>query len=74
MSRRGAASGWLGPVLLIYHDDDAAVARFGVAALTPAQLPVTTDGLRHVFSLARPGSTIELPQRRPKKTPKKETA
>ena len=52
-----------------------AVADFGGGrfALTPAQLPSTTDALRRVFSLARPVPKFELSKEAPKqKQPKKQ--
>lgn len=70
-----AAAARRGSVLMIHNDDAVAAEmrqRFGLAALTPAQLPSTTDGLRRVFSLARPVPPFELPKRQAKQQPKKQ--
>lgn len=68
-----AAAARRGSVLFIHNDDAVAAemrSRFGIAALTAVQLPSTTDGLRRVFSLARPVAPFELPKRATKKKPK----
>ena len=71
-----AAAARRGSVLMIHNDDAVAAEmrqRFGLAALTPAQLPSTTDGLRRVLSLARPVPKFELSKKAPKqKQPKKQ--
>jgi hypothetical protein len=70
-----AAAARRGAVLMIHNDEAVAAEmrqRFGIAALTPVQLPATTDGLRRVFSLAREVPKFELPKRQAKKQPKKQ--
>jgi len=70
-----AAAGRRGPVLMIHNDSTVAAelrSRFGIAALTPAQLPATVDGLRRVFSLAREVPKFELPKKQTKKQSKKQ--
>jgi hypothetical protein len=67
------AAGRRGSVLFIHQDEAVAAelrSRFGIAALTPAQLPATTDGLRKVLALARPVPKFELPKRQPKQQPR----
>jgi hypothetical protein len=49
------------PVLVV-HNDPAVAAELrsrGIAALTPEQLPKTAEGLRKVFSLARPVAPLK---------------
>ena len=70
-----AAASRRGPVLLVHNDVEVAAelrSRFGISALTPAQLPATVDGLRRVFSLAREVPKFELPKKQTKKQPKKQ--
>jgi hypothetical protein len=60
-----AAAGRRGPVLLVHNDSAVAAelrSRFGIAALTPAQLPGTVDGLRRVLALARPAPRLLKPR------------
>ena len=59
------------PVLIVHNDDEVAAAlrQRRIAALTPAQLPATVEGLRRAFTLARP---VPLAAKRDSK--KKETA
>ena len=72
-----AAAARRGPVVIIHNDEAVAAemrSRFGIAALSPTQLPTTTDGLRRVFALARPVAKFELkpPKKAPKKAPAKQ--
>lgn len=52
----GLVSGGKRPVLIVHNDDgvSAALRQLYIAALTPAQLPGTVEGLRRAFALARP--------------------
>ena len=70
-----AAAGRRGSVLMLHNDECVAGElrqRFGIAALTPAQLPATADGLRKVFSLARVVAPFELPKRQPNRQSRRE--
>jgi len=70
-----AAAARRGSVLFIHNDPEVASemrSRFGIAGLTPPQLPQSVEGLRKVFSLARPVRPFELPKKAPKKSPRKQ--
>ena len=60
----GEASRGRTPVLVVHHEDATAAAlrQRGIAALTPAQLPGTVDGLRRVFALAKPAPRLLKPR------------
>jgi len=71
------AAGRHGAVLFIHNDSEACAQmrqRFGIAALTPAQLPQSVEGLRRVFALARPVEPFELPKKSKNSPKKKEEA
>lgn len=68
-----AAAARRGSVLFIHNDPEVASelrSRFGIAGLTPPELPQSVEGLRKVFSLARPVRPFELPKRASKKKPR----
>lgn len=67
---RAAARG--GELVMVHHDADIAAelrAKHSLAALGDQQLPATVEGLRRVFSLARPAPFVELPSRGKLKSP-----
>ena len=54
------------PVLIVHNDTDVAAAlrKRHIAALAPAQLPHTVEGLRKMFALARPVAQAARPERK----------
>ena len=57
--------------VVVVHADSAVAAELrsrSIAALTPAQLPQTVEGLRRVFSLAKPAPRLLKPRRKQHET------
>ena len=54
------------PVLLLHNDAEVAASlrKRHIAALAPAQLPHTVEGLRKMFALARPVAQAARPERK----------
>jgi hypothetical protein len=57
--------------VLVVHADEAVTAELrsrSIAALTPAQLPQTVEGLRRVFDLAKPAPRLLKPRPKQRET------